>query len=106
MLTNKRPPPPPPGSRPSNIPLRSREEGRVTKTDIVDEESENAALNIQSREEPVMWEVGELSDEEDGNDTLSQAKPKGIGAGRDEHSRLIVEDEEEDHTPPAETRRR
>lgn len=100
MLTNKKPPPPPPGSRMPNIPLRAREEGRVTKgtLDGADEESENAALNIQAREdEPVMWEVGELSDEEDGTDHLAQVKSKGIGAGREESSRLMDEEDEEVH---------
>lgn len=93
MLTNKKPPPPPPNARSANIPLRSREEGRVTKTDVLDEENENTALNLESREEPVVWEVGELSDEEDGSDAIQKAKSKGIGEGRDESSRLMVDDE-------------
>jgi hypothetical protein len=105
MLTNKKPPPPPPGSRLPTTSLRAREEGRVTKGDVMDEESENAALNIQSREDPVMWEVGELSDEEDGTDTLVKSKPKGIGEGRQESSRLIVDEDEEDHVPTQEQRR-
>ena len=96
MLTNKKPPPPLAGQRSTNIPLRSREEGRVTKGDVLDEESEIAALNVEAREDPVVWEVGELSDEEDGTETMLQVKSKGIGEGRDESSRLMVEHEEED----------
>jgi magnesium transporter len=94
MLTNKKPPPPPLGSRSSSIPLRAREEGRVTK-DRADEEGENAALNIQAYEEPAVWEVGELSDDEDGPNTFIRAKPKGIGGSRNESSHLM-EDEDED----------
>jgi len=101
MLTKKKPLPSPAGPASNLRNMRSMPVNASTsRLRKLDDDIESEAMNIQSMEDPLVWEVGDGSDDEGEVDVIKVPPKTAIGSGGTERSQLMEDDEGEEYHPP------
>ena len=101
MLTKKKPLPSPGGPASNLRNMRSMPvNGSTSRLRKLDDDIESEAMNIQAMEDPLVWEVGDGSDDEGEGNVIKVPPKTAIGSGGTERSQLMEDDEGEEYHPP------